>query len=293
MGAAAINRLGPQLLCGIIFVIYSAASILWSSGDQLPATLWLVSFTIAFAIGYWTRFVDRIWLGVIILVIIVTLYNQSSELNINPNYLGISLAVALAGAIAYNHRWAAPILLLEIWVTQSRTALMGAGIACLIGLWKWSRFVAMALSLLALLFILHQKSDGVLSLWSRLGIWQDTVNHFTIFGHGFGSFFTEYTTWPIRRNMTLQLAPHVYNDFLEFIFELGIGSIALWMLILSAWENHNPRDKLICLTFFAMTLSHFPLHIPLVAHLFAMTLGHLSNQCYERKYHDRMSAMAT
>lgn len=293
MGAMSITRLGPHLICGIIFVAYAAASILWSSGNQPLVACWLVSLVGAFIIGYSTQSVREIWLGAIILSIVTTVASQASGLAINPNYLGAALAISLAGAIAYNHWWAIPILTFEIYLTQSRTALLAGGATCLLGLWQWSKFWAMCLALLALLFVLHQKSDGSLSAWSRLGIWQDTMEHFTIFGKGFGSYLAEYSTWPVRRNMTLQLAPHAYNDTIELLFELGIGAIALWCLILGAWEHNNPSAKLVCLTFLVLSLTHFPLSIPLVAHLFALSLGHLSNQRFERKSYGRMSTMAS
>jgi hypothetical protein len=276
MGAVIINRLGPQLLCGVIFVTYAAASIIWTSGDKSLASLWLMTLVGAFIFGYRSRSIRGVWFGATILFLTITFAGQFIGAEINPNYIGISLACALAAMIAYEYWLTLPILLFEIWLTQSRTALLGAGVACLIGLWQRSRFWAMVLALLAILFILHQKSDGALSLWSRLGIWQDTINNFTPFGHGFGSFFAEYSTWAVRRNMTLQLAPHAYNDIAELIFELGVGVVALWALIFLAWENHNPQAKLICGVFFIMGLTHFPLFIPLIAHLFAMTLGHLS-----------------
>ena len=116
----------------------------------------------------------------------------------------------------------------------------------------------------------------------RLGIWQDTINHLTFFGSGWGSFQSAYEGFAVKTNMTLLIAPHAYNDALELMFDLGIGSILAWWLVALSWEGRNWPDRLVCLTFFVCGLTYFPLWI--VGPFFTLTLGHLS-QTKDQKWH--------
>lgn len=275
MGTLTISRLSPHSILGIGFVAYASASLVWGKGDKAYALTYLVFMVSAYLLGQITRS-DRTWIGVCVLSIAI--FAIQPWFIVNPNVLGCFLAISVAGAIAYRLWYFLPFLFAGLWWGQSRGALFATGVVCFVGLWRWSRFWALILPLAAILLILTQKPESIMPIASRLGVWQDTINHLIPFGHGWGSFQAHYAAFPVRTNMTLELAPHAYNDYLELISDLGIGALFLFLLVIIAWERDNPAAKLILLTFFALSLTYFPLWIPIVGHLFAYALGDLTSQ---------------
>ncbi len=200
----------------------------------------------------------------------------------NPNYLGCALALGLAGAVVYRLWLFVPFLIGGVLYTGSRSALLGCATIALVSLWRYSRALAIAAVLLCAVAALAVSSGRDNSLYARIGIWNDTVNNASLHGSGFGSFAAAYSQFPVHvsptEHMTGVRAAHAYNDFLEIGFEFGLGAITLWMLIGLSLES-PARDRLILFTYFAMALTFFPLWVPLVGQLVAMTLGHLARTC--------------
>lgn len=272
---------------GAVFLGYALLSISWSVGNRVWLTIELCSFAIAYIIGMKLQNHKLVWIafaailtsdvtGFAILWVISDETFHRMMLAFNPNYLGCALAIAIAGAIVYRLYWFIPFGVLGLCLCLSRGAAMTAGIIGTIALFR-SKYKATALILpaIAVIVVFTQRETEGTSLLSRMGVWQDTINHMTLFGHGFGSFMTEYAAFPIRSNMTLLLAPHAYNDFLELIFELGIGSIPLWLMLVVSIES-RADGRLIIGAFCLLSLTYFPLSVPIVGQLFALTLGGLS-----------------
>jgi len=188
--------------------------------------------------------------------------------------LGCVMAMCFTAALAYRIWWFLPIGAFGLLYSGSRGSMVAAGVACMVALWRDYRATAMCLALLSCLVALIVRDDAGASFLSRLGVWQDTLNHLTPLGHGFGSFAAEYASWTKHTAPAGQLVPHAYNDFLELIFDLGIGAALLWICIAFAWERNEPADKLICITFFTLGLGFFALWT--VGPFFAMALGHLA-----------------
>lgn len=266
--------LGPVALAGSAFVAYAAATT-----TTLPAFVLLFSLVVSFIIGLFLSSTRWVWFGLAVVVtanlaIALTIDGIPWGLYGNPNVLGCAIAFALAGAIAYRWLWFIPIAIYGIWLSHSRAAAFGAGVAVVLGLWHWSRYWAFIAFLLVIVAVLAMPGHSIDSLTQRMGIWQDTLNHLTPLGRGWGSFFDAYWAFPIHTNLTLIRANHAYNDVLELIFELGIGAIPLWFVILISLEGAGHREWLIVAAFAALSLTYFPLYIPLVGQLFALTLGH-------------------
>ncbi len=199
----------------------------------------------------------------------------------NKNYFGCALALGFAGAVVYR-LW--PFALATgagVFYTHSRSALLGLTVVCFALLWRWSRPVAVAALFLATCAAFSTAPGVDSSIYHRIGIWNDTVNNATFFGSGFGSFYEAYYHFPVHKNvfdyMTGVRAAHAYNDFIELTFELGIGACALWAFVALTLERPAPA-RLIIFAYFAMALTFFPLWVPLVGQLVALTLGHLARQ---------------
>lgn len=268
---------------GALFVAYAllSATSWWATG-------YLLSLVCAFALGSLGVSAKTVCVSLSLLMLpnIAMMAGARPEIGYddfpfglfgNPNYIGCALALTLAGAIAFRLWWYVPIALGGLWLTQSRTAIVAGGCVCLVGLYSRYKTTALILGLLAMTVAVSVSGGRESSMWMRVGIWQDTINHITFFGHGWGSFQDIYASWPVHRNIGTQRAAHAYNDFLEIVFETGIASILLWLVVIRCLEVAAPM-RLVVLTYLVLSLSFFPLWVPVVGHFFAFALGHLSNQ---------------
>ena len=264
-----MDRLVP--ICGSLFLTYALAT-----SHSLYSAIYLATLAVAFVIGYRDRLeMLRVGLGYCVLASLAILPAIAFEAN--PNYIGCVLALGLAIAIAYRIWVFIPIAIGGLAYSQSRGAILAAGVAIFIVIWQDYKVLAIALAV-GVFFLLAEiihGSGGADSILARLGIWQDTLNHLTIFGSGFGSFADAYPGFSFHTNMTETRASHAYNDFLELVFELGIGVIPLWFLITFAFESEDWQAKLVLTTFGVLSLTYFPFYISILGHAFALTLGRL------------------
>lgn len=291
MGPFTSLRVGPTSLWGGAFVLYACASLLWSVGDPIWSLAILASLVASYILGTYLPRPHLLWLA---FLCILTLNFGTIPWGLpwgiwgGQNYLGAALAIGLAGAIVYEHFLFVPIMAIGVLWTHSRGAILAVGGIFLISLWRWSKSVAIGLVLLSCVVAISVSIDrgNSISFWARMGIWQDTIEHLTLFGSGWGSFADAYASWPVHRNsmgtypLTQEypvLASHPYNDFLEMIFELGIGAVVLW-IFLACTLSTDSSAKLIVWTFFILALTHFPLHILPLGQLLALTFGSMSQR---------------
>lgn len=262
-----------MLVAGIIFVLYATtSSLVW--GEVMPV-LHLASLVACFIAGH--QFIEPRPVWIIFSWVTIALSPLLWLIELNPNMYACAVVLALAGAIAYQHLVVTPALVALLLWTQSRGAILATGLMTLIVLWRRFPVTAYGVLCLALILVLSLKSENEnQAILSRLGIWQDTLNHLTFWGSGWGTFFDAYSTWDRWTNMTLMRPPHAYNDALEILFELGVGSIALWVFIVLAFEGRDPNARLIVLTFLALGLTYFPLYLYPLGQLGAFALGSLA-----------------
>lgn len=257
----------------LAFVAYAGTSVLWTVGDKVLAILHLLSLVAFWFFGKAVKDHEFIWkLFCLIVVALIPVYLL--DRTINPNVGGVILVLAFAGALAYQQWLLAPLFPFALFLYPSRNSIVAAAGVAVIAIGRRFPVTAFAVVALGAIAFLAKDNIGVSTL-SRLGIWQDTINHMTFFGHGYASFFDAYTAFPVKRNMTDMLAPHAYNDFLEFVFMLGIGAIPLWLYLVAAYEAAGPQARLILLAYALLSLTFFPFWI--VGHVVAFTLGSVGN----------------
>lgn len=274
-------RVEPHHAFAALFAWYASVSIAWSPGNQLWSALLLSSFIISFSVGALIADLRKVWIVycALLTALIASIFIDN-PINAagNPNYVACMAALGLAAAIVYRLWWFVPVAIIGLVYLQSRGGIMAAGVIGFVVLWRHSRFSALALVLLTVPVLIELKPGDYMPVAARLGVWQDTLNHLTVFGSGFGSFFESYMTWPRHTNMTLARPLHAYNDVLELIFDLGIGVIPLWIAIILIVARSRSNDRLVVAAFAACGLTFFPLFIIPVGQLFFMTLGQLTKE---------------
>lgn len=270
------TRVSPQHWWAAVAFAAAATSLLWTP-EPGWAALKLSTLALAYILGTWLV-PEYVWLayGYIVLAS-PAIYLVAKP---NPTVISVAAALAFVGSVVYK-LWILAVLSLGLLIVfPSRGAAMAVGAFAIAYLWPKSRSVAITIAFcgIALLLALKYSSDGSggNSLYQRLGVWQDTFDHITPWGTGFGSFADAYASWPVHRNAIgniVERAAHAYSDPLEIILELGAASIAVWAMLVYAVATGTREFRLIALTFGIMSLTYFPFSIPLVGHIFMFALG--------------------
>jgi hypothetical protein len=192
---------------------------------------------------------------------------------LNKNVLAES-AAALLVAMTFLRRWhiAIPLLVITL-LAQERAAYVGMTAAVILYLWPRRRSLAYAL--LACIGVSVLVMSSTPSALDRFGIWQDTLQGVTWMGQGIGSFFTMFPATATHIDTMLVRPEQAHNEFLHFLFELGIGSAGLWALGYFAIRGKQELERLVFASIVAMSLFAFPFHMPLTAFLAALVAGRL------------------
>lgn len=106
--------------------------------------------------------------------------------------------------------------------------------------------------------------------WDRFAIWDIARQGLTLSGYGPGSFqgVATATSHP----------EHVHNDYLQLVFEYGIGSALLLGVWLTLLTRTNAHTWPVFLTFSLLALFSFPLYTPMLAFLGALSAGSIARE---------------
>ena len=263
-----------MIYVGAIAIAYALTSLLWAPEGQPWAFAELASLCVAFALGRMLYVQKTIWTVLVWVVSAATIAYVIFPI-INPNYFGCVIALAFVIAVAFNIWWHLPFLAFGLWFTADRGAIIASGVGAGYYIFKYFPATAICTALLAIPLAIVIKHDNGASLFQRIGIWQDTLEHMTFFGHGFGSFAATYATWSPHTNITFYLPTHAYNDSLELVSDLGLGAIPIWIFI-ALCLGPDRGHRAIFLTFVVLGFSYYPLWIPPCAQIAVFVLGTLS-----------------
>jgi len=271
---------------GLLFAAWAGVSLVWS-----PAPLWgaflLALLAGGYVLGQQLRCLRWLWVWLCAAATAnlglawaqAAMWWEGGDfrwygLAGSSGRLGVVMAMCFAAALVFRLWWFVPVGIAGLAWAGSRGSIVAAGVAGMLWLWRSHRASAMCLALSSILVALVFRDDAGASLVSRLGIWQDTLNHLTPWGHGFASFAAEYAAWPQRIAPALQFAQHPYNDLLELLFDLGVGAVPAVLCIIAAFERYDDTDRLVCVVFLLCGLTFFPSWT--AGPIFALSLGHLS-----------------
>lgn len=206
---------------------------------------------------------------------------NATGLFVNSTVFGTILALSLIPAIFSQIWWYVPIGGLGLILSGARAAGCAAVTTVLIGLWGWNRRLMLMLTIPAILFaaaVWLNKPTGTrdTSLELRSAYWADTGEALSALGHGVGSFFQLYPTIAKRTDPVKVRPEHPYSDFLELLFEFGLGTLLLWAMLILAWEIKLETERYILLCFCLLGLTYWPLAIPVTAFMVAFATGSLA-----------------
>jgi hypothetical protein len=288
-------RPGLSHWLGASFLVYAALSVAWSPSryDGVAAVAQLALLGLVFVIGSassvgavrgWT-----VGLGAACVVQGLFLVAQLAGyrpvqviggpggsdlagLFVDRDVAGALGAVSLVLVLGRRLWWFLPAALVCALLPQSHASYLALVVAGLLWLWPRASLGTRAIGLTSVPVVLGALLIGrSASMAERLDIWRTTVSHLTLFGRGAGSFAS-----------LLPASGYAHDEYLQFAFEYGAGSLALaGVLALAVWSGRALREPewhaLVALLVCASL--GYTLHAPATAYLVALLAGHL---CGER-----------
>ncbi len=297
-------------LCGIFFLGYAGISIAWAPYLQfaLNAYWQLILMAGAFAIGSSLTSLRSVLialgLGFAVNGMFVIMqgiwWNPWHYLEtpgnpnivgsfINGNLLSECTAITLIGLAAYRVWWLALLQLPAIILPWTNGTPRGPIVAIAVALiaWLWTRRPIIATHIAGLLMIC-----GILvigghndSVYQRYNFWIDTIKGInTWWGHGIGSYYITFPEYSEHSNTLISRPENAHNDWLEYIYELGIGVIPLIYLIGIALRSNKEPERLMLLGAITISVVGFPLHMPTGQFMAALTAGCLCGSWLPLRY---------
>jgi hypothetical protein len=285
-------KMTPAHYLGLAFVAYAAASLAWTTSplDGVGELWHWAVIGLAFMWGSRQERLAPFWKGLAIgcgISSIVALsqwfsydfittldWNKPAGLFYNNAVAGSVAVITLIGCWSVGlYRFAllpVPLLL----ISQSRgawAALVVTWIAYVYtgfeGLERIVFTIVLAVAIGLAVVFFHGESDSI-----RLSIWNQVLQHLTVFGRGIGASENVYLVTP----HDFFHIEHAHNDYLNLLYEYGLGAFPLFIAAFLLLEHSDAYawPALVCCLFLATFFWVF--ETPVTSFAFAVVAGHVA-----------------
>ena len=280
---------------GIVFLGWCGSTLFWSS-DPYEGSIFYFRFLIIgmlFCIGSTRESLRPVYTGmafgllinsaVIVLQIngltVLPQVAAPAGLFINKNFSGELAALVIVGLIGERLWWLLPGVIPSLLLPVARAPFLAITVAGTLWLWTKSRMAAVLVGIVgcsAGVFVYHLRTYND-TLTQRWHVWVDTVGSLTLFGHGFGSFFSAYPQFQTH-DATHIIFEHPHNDLLQILFESGwVGGLVFIAFLVSVLRGRwKAPEVYVLLAFLVEGCFGFPLYNPATAFVGALVAGHLN-----------------
>jgi hypothetical protein len=270
------------------FLIYACISLAWAPVFvQGVYDLWtLAILSGAFYLGSSDIEPKRLYIGMAVGLSVSTgiavfqalgwhqiLYQESlpAGLFVNPNVFGETAALISVGLLAHEIFWPLLWTVPSVLLSESRTAF--AALALVAAAWSANRYISMLFAVLIAGFVFLKPGDSVAYRWE---IWRSAYAGLTWSGRGAGSYIV---TSPAFSAFHTEIMPNreenAHNDFLELIYEYGLGTLFLLPVFMVALFGPAGPDRYLFAAFCIIACLNFPLAVPSEGFLGAFAMGRL------------------
>lgn len=289
--------MSPAHWMGLLFLSWCALGFLWSAspwdtaGELLRLALLAVVFAAASMVKDLDRFSSILALGVLFSIpfAVAQWFGYKPVTDFGPSVSGLfgnrdmlaEMACATAILILVQRRWVLGFILLALaFSTGSREpGVMLVAAALFLGR---RRIILMTVLFVVpfVAFVLldaHMIAQRMISVDLRLEMWQVAIANLRAAGFGLGMFPLVFPQYEFA-----------HNEYVHYAFELGIGSVFLWGVMLYAIRPFDPSgdqmpERAALTSIAASCLVSFPLHMPATGFLFVALAGYLSGCRYRAR----------
>ena len=284
-------RLTAGHALGLLFIIYAAISLTWTTVvyDGLNELIQFSFLALAYCYGAELKSLRGVYIGAALALTVsavisigqingyspVDQYISPGGLFGNKNFMGEAAAMVLVAVISERLWWLIPGPLLALVLAQAKGAWLAAIIALAVAAWKHSRRTSIAIFIGVICIAIYGLGQPhyVGTFLQRIDVWKDAFDGMSFWGHGAGSFYTEFPHHATRIPPLLITFQNAHNDQLELIFNSGPGYVfILGVFVYSLWSA-GATERAVLTAFFLSGLVGFPLFMPFTAFLAALCLG--------------------
>jgi len=207
-------------------------------------------------------------------------------LQVNGNYMAEMALMGLAAAVCLKKWWLVPLLLIALFLPESKGAVAACLIVGVVWAWQRSRWLSTGLLgagiLAAGAYILYFGLDHW-SLAPRVALFSNSFVSISFLGFGVGSFWSAY---PLFYDAVITSPEVVYqfaagprtahNDFLTMGVETGIVGLVLFLwFFMEVLKKRNGAPWYVVVSFLALGIFNFPAYVPTTLFMAALCAGFL------------------
>ena len=255
-----VNAVAQLMLGGAVFCLGAATDDLKPAYIGLAFAVWIsAALAVAQVFGF-----DGIAQSV-----------APAGLFTNKNFLAEIAALSLVACIGLRMWRLAIGPLVAIAVTTCREVWVALAVVACAWLWQRSRAAALACVCVAALAVALTARESN-SIAYRLDLWGNAIQQFTLAGNGAGAYDTESQKTASDQMLLTARAEHAHNDYIEAVFDYGIGTIFALALIVYAMGS-APRnvESAVLLCLLVESAFGFPWHLPATAFVGSLVAGRL------------------
>lgn len=273
----------------LTFLGYALVSSMWAASFYTTTLgLWYVGiWTLSFALGSSLPSLCDLWKGLAIGLSISSLVALSQALGyesvevieeqyagllFNSTVQGTCIALVLIALASHRLWWYMPVLVLGLILAGSRGSFLILALAVAVRYTHWLFALAcLIFGSLAYTFAVDPADT------QRLIIWGQALRGLSFFGWGPDSFNDIYYMGidHATGRPTVFHAEFVHNDYLQLIFEYGIGASFVFGVYAIAAVQTRSADWPVLFAFLCLSTFYFPLYTPITAFIGAVVTGHL------------------
>lgn len=281
---------------GALFVAWAGLTMAWNPAplDGINALFLLLIGAACFCLGDGLFDLRKIWIGAGIgiglssVAAIAQFFGYRGiaglmpihGLFVNENYMTEAAALVLVAVISERLWYLVPCVLPALLLGQGRGGILAAAAPFLI---KYRRhplaLAAIATAIIGTVAVVTLHKDSG-SMPERLQIWIGALHGVNFFGHGIGSFWTQYPAFDLRVNPPGN-PETAHNEFITIAFELGVPGLILsvafvWALVMGPLST----ARMVLIAFLVEAFFAFPAHLPTTAFLGMVAAGAAVWDCY-------------
>lgn len=199
-------------------------------------------------------------------------------LSVNPNMFSEASAILLVALIVLKQWFWTIVTLPGIVLAHSRAALLALAVCGLIYMWNRSKSFVLLMTPVLILFVIgayYNNHFDISSLKERLQIWVDTIRGLSFFGQGVGSFEILMPKYAYYLDTVRVIPKYAHNEFLQLLFEFGIGCIFIIPLITYVFKS-NANERYVLFAAGVISFFSFPFHVSVSAFLIVLFAGYFN-----------------
>jgi hypothetical protein len=194
----------------------------------------------------------------------------------NPTMLGACCALVIIALISWREWFYIPFLVPGLVLSQSRGAMIVLAFTALAMHVRWYITLAAIGIGFGLMAFFAPPSD-----LQRLFLWGYTLRNLDLLGHGIGSYNTLLVFNPTEfypRAAGMIHPEFVHNDYLQLWFELGIGAVLAYTLLVRGLLRTQDPDWPVLCGFAILATFYFPLYGPLLMFIGCSAAGSIASR---------------